>query len=130
MKKKNQSVKKTQDYCVTFTHRWEWDNLGNVNVQCFIIKGVDVSREQAEKIVEILYPTLYDVRVESVVSDDATLTFDDYELLYSMVNNKLVDHIRATRTLYQNVKDPFMVMYKTLLEKMIKRKKQFRVNWF
>ncbi len=106
---------KTQDYFIkigTDTH--------------FVIKAVDVDMEKAQKIAEILYPQFPNIKVESVTNDENTLTYRDYELLKSLVNDKLISIIRGCRTPYDELSHPYDLTWKKLLEKMTARIHQFQ----
>jgi hypothetical protein len=117
---------KTQDYFIKFEYQYPANRVIRPSETCFVIKAADVDMAKAQKIAEILFPQFVDIKVVSITNDENTLTYRDYEVLKSMVNDKLIACIRGSRIPYDELKHPLDVMYKTLLEKMTARIHQFQ----
>lgn len=92
----------------------------------FIIKAAKVDMEKASKIAEVLFPEVEDIRVESITNDENTLTFEEYQWMYTYFNDILVAYIKEKRILYQDIADPYYVRFKNICEKMKKRIGQFQ----
>jgi len=116
---------KAQNYCITISYKFKHNPVGNDIKTCFIIKAADVDEEKALKIANILFPDFVDIKVKSIENDELTLTFEDYQILHTMVNDKLRESIKASKTPYKEIKTPYDLMYKKLLEKMSDRIHQF-----
>jgi hypothetical protein len=116
---------KTQNNCITISYKYKQNPSALPFKTCFIVKAANVDEEQALKIANILFPDFTDIKVESIENDELTLTYEDYVTLRMMINDKLVDYIKTTKTIYDDISDPIMVKYKKLLEKMTARIGQF-----
>ena len=116
---------KTQNNCITISFQYKQNPSALSIKTCFVIKAAKVDKEQALKIAEILFPDFTDIKIESIENDELTLTYEDYATLHMMINDKLVDYIKTTKTIYDDVSDPIMMKYKKLLEKMTARIGQF-----
>lgn len=118
----------TQDNCISISYRtkeWPYTVTQTPSKTCFIIKAAYVNEEKAQKIAEILFPNWTDIKVESVHNDELTLTYHDYEELKMVINNKLIDSMKNTRTKWEDISHPLDLKWKKLLEKMNARIHQF-----
>lgn len=117
---------KTQDYCIKIEYQYP-KNPGCRPVETvFVVKAVDIDKEKAQKVAEILFPDFANVKVVEITNDENTLTYRDYELLKSVVNDKLIGIIRGSRTPYDDLSHPYDLSWKKLLEKMTARIHQFQ----
>ncbi len=117
---------KAQNYCITISYQPKI-NPNKVRITTsFVIKAADVNKDQALKVASILFPYFYNINVVSIENDELTLTYEDYETLHMMVNDKLLNSMKDTKTTYENVTHPIDVKYKKLLEKMTARIAQFQ----
>lgn len=75
-----------QNFCVTFSHNFDhkYSRIKNH----FIIKGAAVTKENALKIAEILFPDYTDIIIESIENDEKTLTPSEYYFLQGMLNER------------------------------------------
>ena len=82
-----------QNFCVKFSHNFnhQYSRIHN----SFVIKGAPITKENALKIVEILFPKYTDVIIESIENDENTLTPAEYEHLRGMVSDKRHASLRA-----------------------------------
>lgn len=78
-----------QNYCITFTHNF--DHKYSRFKNSFVIKGAEVTKENALKIAEILFPEYTDIIIESVENDEKTLTPSEYHF----IQGKLKDNLRS-----------------------------------
>lgn len=120
---------KIQNYCITISYKYK-SNPTVVDNSCFIIKAAPIDDEKALAIAKILFPYYIDIKIESIENDENTLTYEDYESLHMMVNDKLLYSMKDSKTTYENVSHPIDVRYKKLLEKMTKRMRQFTRGTF
>jgi hypothetical protein len=82
-----------QNFCVTFSHNFnhQYSRIQNH----FVIKGAPVTKENALKIAEILFPGRTDIIIESIENDEKTLTPSEYYFLQGMVNDKFHANMSA-----------------------------------
>jgi hypothetical protein len=68
-----------QNFCVTFSHNFnhQYSRIKNH----FIVKGAPITKENALKIAEILFPEYTDIIIESIENDNMTLTPSEYYFL-------------------------------------------------
>ena len=117
---------KAQNFCITISFKYKKYPTGGTTQTSFVIKAADVDNEKAFKIAEILFPDFVIEKVDSVVNDELTLTYDDYVNLHMMVNDKLLGSMKASKTTYDKISHPLDLKYKKLLEKMNARLGLFR----
>lgn len=88
----NQTEHIIQNFCVTFSHNF---NHKYYRIKNAFIKGAPVTKENALKVAEILFPEYTDIIIESIDNDELTLTPAEYEYLRSLVRNKRQSSLRT-----------------------------------
>ena len=75
-----------QNYCVTFSHNFnhQYSRIKNN----FVVKGAPLTKENALKIAEILFPKYTDIIIESIENDENTLTPSEYHFLQGILKEK------------------------------------------
>lgn len=120
-----------QNYCVTFTHQIDYKYSRITN--SFVIKGVDVSKEDALAVAKILFrpPTFTNIEIVSVENDENTLTPSEYDFLRGVLKDKRQAEMRAQELLIKEgkIKDFYETEYDKYLLKLIK-KMETRMNQF
>jgi hypothetical protein len=96
---------------------------------CFVVKAANIDETKALAVAKILFPDYIDIKVDSIVNDEKTLSYEDYETLRMMVNDHLVNRIKSRRIPYDQLNHPLDVKYKKLLEKMNARLDQFPTHF-
>lgn len=76
-----------QNFCVKYTHNF--DHKYSRFDSAFVVKGAPLTKEQALKIAEILFPERTDIIIESVENDTGTLTPSEYFFLQGVLKDKL-----------------------------------------
>lgn len=83
-----------QNFCVTFSHNFNHQYSRITNH--FVIKGAPVTKENALKIAEILFPEYTDIIIESVENDEKTLTPSEYFFLQGVLKDRLFERKSAS----------------------------------
>lgn len=109
-----------QNFCVTFRHNFYHKYSFITN--SFVIKGANVTEENALKVAGVLFPNYTDIEIVSIKNDELTLTPSEYHFMQGVLKDKLV----VSKT------DPHAPLnYKeylvTLIKKMEARMGQFPV---
>ena len=81
-----------QNFLVTFSHNFNHQYSRITNH--FVIKGAAVTKENALKIAEILFPGYTDIIIESIENDNMTLSASEYYFL----QGKLKEEFHANMT--------------------------------
>lgn len=68
-----------QNFLVTFSHNFNHQYSRITNH--FVIRGADVTKENALKVAEVLFPKYTDIIIESIENDTGTLTPSEYFFL-------------------------------------------------
>jgi len=84
-----------QNYCVTFSHSLKVG--GNHSFRnSFVIKGAPVTKENALKVAEILFPKYTEIQIESIENDENTLTPSEYDFIQGVLKNRLSSRADAS----------------------------------
>jgi hypothetical protein len=120
-----------QNYCVTFSHNFGHGKEGTRPFKnSFVIKGADVTKENAVKIAEILFPTFTDIFIESIENDKNTLTPSEYDFIQGILKDKLRAEVAITdSTREKGGEVGLYVDYNTYLLSLI-NKMQARMDQF
>jgi len=122
-----------QNYCVTFSHSFEIG--GNHSFRnSFVIKGAPVTKENALKVAEMLFPKYAEIQIESVENDENTLTPSEYDFIQGVLRDKWNNGLDCqrhriangvqTKPFAETDYDKYILM---LIKKMQSRKDQFPV---
>lgn len=123
-----------QNYCITFTHQIDYKYSRITN--SFVIKGVDVSKEDALAVAKILFrpPMFTNIEIVSVENDKNTLTPAEYDFLHGMVKEKRQEIMRNQEIRIKEgkqqgplVEDEYTLYLLNLINKMKNRMEQFPV---
>ena len=76
-----------QNFCVTFSHNF--DHMYSRITNTFVIKGAAVTKENALKVAEVLFPKYTDIEIESIENDELTLTPSEYHFFQGVVKDRL-----------------------------------------
>jgi hypothetical protein len=85
-----------QNFCITFTH--------NFNHACsriknsFVIKAAAITKENAIKIAEILFPRYTDIEIVSIENDEMTLTPSEYHFIQGILKDRQRERMSASET--------------------------------
>lgn len=124
-----------QNYCVTFSHNFGHYLTGSRPFRnSFVIKGAEVTKENALKIAEILFPDYTEKQIESIENDENTLTPSEYDFIQGVLKDKMKsDWANQRERISKGIQlapyeetdyDRYLVM---LIKKMQSRMNQFPV---
>lgn len=92
-----------QNFLVTFSHNF--DHKYSRITNHFVIRGAAVTKENALKIAEILFPNYTDIIIESVENDNkTTLTPGEYFFLQGKIKEEF--HANMTQAAKRRVEQP------------------------
>jgi hypothetical protein len=123
-----------QNYCITFTHQFDYKYSRITN--SFVIKGVDVSKEDALAVTKILFrpPKFTNIEIISVENDENTLTPGEYDFIRGQLMEKRQSTMRTQEHRIQDgkqkgplVEDEYTLYLLKLINKMKARMNQFPV---
>jgi hypothetical protein len=82
-----------QNYCIVFSHDFSHSRSRCENA--FVIKGTNITTENALKITELLFPKYTNIKIESIENDELTLTPSEYHFLQGMLLDRRQSDLRA-----------------------------------
>ena len=128
----NGTAHSIQNYCITFTHTFNHKHSRFKN--SFVIKGAEITKENALNIAEILFPDYTDIQIESIENDELTLTPAEYEFLHYHLRGQRQTDLRAVELRIKDgtLRGPYIETEHdkyilNLIFKMKSRMKQFPV---
>ncbi len=75
-----------QNFCITFSHNFDhkYSRIKNT----FVVKGAPITKENALKVAEILFPKYTDIIIESIENDENTLTPSEYDFIQGVLKDR------------------------------------------
>lgn len=116
---------KTHEYCIEISYNYRTHAEYRTKT-CFIIKGVPLTIETAQKIAEILFPDFFDIKVESITNDVLTLSCEEYYDIKTVLKEYVRIHDKINEPEYvADVRKSNVSKIENIIDKMEHRIDQF-----